>query len=120
MKEFDVREKFDALKNAAKCYSSAKDDLSAKLVEEEVRLLQFQEQFSEKFLGLSVDSSLKETLCWLIENKEFQKAEAIRKDFKLSEKQFWWWKIEALAKSKQWTELEQFSKSKKPPFGFIV
>lgn len=33
---------------------------------------------------------------------------------------FWWWKIEALAKSGQWTELEAMAKSKKSPIGYMV
>lgn len=33
---------------------------------------------------------------------------------------FWWWKIDALAKSGQWAELETLGKSKKSPVGYLV
>lgn len=42
----------------------------------------------------------------------------MKAEYKVSDKHFWWLRIQVLADSFQWDELERFSKSKKSPIGY--
>ena len=62
--------------------------------------------------------NLNETIDLLVQRALFAEAEGMRKEFKLSDRKFWWLKVRALAKARNWSELEKFSKSKKSPIGY--
>ena len=53
-------------------------------------------------LSLDLDLSLKELVVWWID----------------TDGRFWWIKIKALARNKDWEGLENFAKSKKSPIGY--
>lgn len=42
----------------------------------------------------------------------------MKAEYKVSDKRFWWLRIQVLTDSFQWEELEKFSKSKKSPIGY--
>lgn len=48
-----------------------------------------------------------------------KKAEQLYKEFRIPDKRYWWLKISALAEKEDWEELENFSKSKKSPIGYL-
>jgi len=64
--------------------------------------------------GMSVSDTIK----LLLRENQYRVAEDVRKDFKVSEKRFWWIKLNALVDKRDWIELEKFSKSKKSPIGY--
>ncbi|KAI9595625.1 Vps16, N-terminal region-domain-containing protein [Syncephalis fuscata] len=99
--------KNDKLEITLKLFNKSQS-FDAKCIEEQVRLLQLQQQLQEKykrpFAGLSVSETLKQ--CILAGDP-------------IPEKRFWWLKIKALAELRDWEGLEQFSKSKKSPIGYL-
>lgn len=106
------------LLSAGEAYSKASNQVAAKLTEEEVRLVRLQQKL-EQDLNIKFDNqSLFGTIAILIENN--QQVDQIKKQFNITDKRFWQLKIEVLAKGGRWTDLEQFSKSKKSPLGYEI
>ena len=62
--------------------------------------------------------SLHQTILKLIVAGRYKNAENLKKEFKMSDKKFWWIKIEGLAEREDYTELDKFSRSKKSPIGY--
>ena len=62
--------------------------------------------------------NLNETISILVQRALLADAESVRKEFKISDKKFWWVKVRALAQTRNWPELEKFAKSKKSPIGY--
>jgi hypothetical protein len=46
------------------------------------------------------------------------RANTMKKLFKIPDRRFWWIKVKALAESRNWSELDRFAKSKKSPIGY--
>ena len=99
-------------------YKKAHKDLEAELCDDHRKLMKQQkameEKYSRAFYGLSLHDTIKELLIL----GDIKQAEKIRSDHKMSDKHFWYLRIEILGANYQWDELEKFSKSKKPPVGF--
>ncbi|KAG8558628.1 hypothetical protein GDO81_017071 [Engystomops pustulosus] len=107
------------LQNAVDEYSKAKNDFAAKATEDQIKLIRIQRSLQEKMDKPYVDYSLHDTIYNLILDGLQKKAEQLYKDFKIPDKRYWWLKMSALAEKEDWEELENFSKSKKSPIGYL-
>lgn len=85
------------------------------MCEESLRLVRYQREIEDtlnarnEFQGKSVH----ETFKLLLEKKEYKLAEKLKNDFKMSDRRYFWLKIQHLAEIGDWIELEKFSKMKK-------
>lgn len=99
-------------------YKKAHKDVESELCDDHRKLMKQQklleEKYSRAFYGLSLHNTIKELLVL----GDVKQAEKIRGDHKMSDKHFWYLRIEVLGTNYQWDELDKFSKSKKPPVGF--
>lgn len=113
-----LEDRLDTLKAAMNCYSKAKNDFAVKQTEEQIRLLKYQRRLEEELNRPYVDLSLHQTIYRLTLENNHKHAEQLRKDFKVPDRRYWWLKMNALAESGEWLELEKFyTKNKKPPVG---
>lgn len=107
---------------ALDAFRLANNDFMVSATEDQIRLLNKQKKIEEKLKQTSsinlVGQSLYETIQSLLKLKMYKQAEDIKKDFKMSEKKYYWLKINILAEKGDWIELQNFSNSKKPPIGF--
>ncbi|KAI8055213.1 Vps16, N-terminal region-domain-containing protein [Syncephalis plumigaleata] len=83
-------------------------------IEEQARLLHLQQQFQDKYKRPFVGLSVSETLKQCILAGDHSQANKIKTDFKILVV-----KDQALAELRDWEGLEQFSKSKKSPIGYL-
>lgn len=99
-------------------YRKAHKDIESELCDDHRKLMKQQkvleEKFSRAFYGISLHDTIKELLVL----GDIKSAEKIRSDHKMTDKHFWFLRIEILGSNYQWEELEKFSKSKKSPVGF--
>jgi hypothetical protein len=107
------------LGNALDLFRKGKHEFEATATEEHVRLFKHQQKLEEKFrpqkyVGLSVQQTLRQ----LILDKMFKPADELRKEFKVTDKRYWWLKVITLAEQGEWFELEKFSNQKKSPIGY--
>ncbi|KZT35392.1 vacuolar protein sorting-associated protein 16 [Sistotremastrum suecicum HHB10207 ss-3] len=106
---------------AQKFFSEDKERaFEAKMVDEQNKLLVFQQQLEKetdgqiKFFGLSVNETIK--VCLL--NGMAKRAEKIRADFKVPDKRFWYTKLHALTQMRDFEGLDAFAKSRRSPIGY--
>ncbi|GMM38881.1 tethering complex subunit [Saccharomycopsis crataegensis] len=121
---------YEELKTSNKDFS---DDL--KYLKQEVKLVETQESLQKTFTNLNFfGKSIIETLCLLILINNYdssstdssipssslvnKKIKKILKDFKVSEKRYYFLVIEKLSEFKKWTELYSFANSGKSPIGY--
>ncbi|XP_076437329.1 vacuolar protein sorting-associated protein 16 homolog [Babylonia areolata] len=105
------------LEESSNCFHRVGNAFEEKHCEEQIKLLKHQRRLEDE-MGISfVDLSLQETLHRLTLEGSHMAAEKLRKEFKVPDKRFWWMRVNALAESGDWGELEKLSKSKKPPIG---
>uniref|UniRef100_A0A8D2ZCI6 Vacuolar protein sorting-associated protein 16 homolog n=1 Tax=Scophthalmus maximus TaxID=52904 RepID=A0A8D2ZCI6_SCOMX len=108
------------LQSAIDEYNKAKNEFSAKMTEDEMRLLRFQRKLDDEkgagLLGLSLQATM-EALLSLGLHKQ---TEQLYRDFRVPDKRYWWLKLMSLAEKEEWEELEKFSKSKKSPIGYLA
>ncbi|XP_073503935.1 vacuolar protein sorting-associated protein 16 homolog isoform X3 [Phyllobates terribilis] len=107
------------LQNAVDEYNKGKIDLAAKVTEDQIKLLRIQRSLQEKLDKPYLDHSLHDTIYKLISDGMHKKAEQLYKELRIPDKRYWWLKISALADREDWEELENFSKSKKSPIGYL-
>ncbi|CBQ68702.1 related to vacuolar protein sorting 16 [Sporisorium reilianum SRZ2] len=119
--ESELPDKVFKLKTAMKFFSEDKERvLEAKLVDEQIRLLAFQQALEKEdghcsqFAGLS----LNETIRQLLFRNMSKKAEKLRSDFKVPDKRYWNIKLDTLVQSKDWDGLWAFANSKRSPIGY--
>ncbi|KAG8824734.1 hypothetical protein FRC17_009032 [Serendipita sp. 399] len=117
----DITARFNSTKAAQKFFSEDRErGFEAKMVEESAKLLALQQTLEKDvdgksaFIGLSVSDTI--MLC--IQCGLNKRAERIRADWRVSDRQFWWLKLRALTEAKAWDELDAFSKYKKSPIGY--
>ncbi|KAL2124479.1 hypothetical protein VTJ04DRAFT_844 [Mycothermus thermophilus] len=88
-------------------------------LKEATALLRMQETFdrdlTDNFTGLSVH----ETMFKLIRLGYHGKAKKIQNEFKVPDKVAWWIRLQALVAKRDWNELEEISKQKKSPIGWL-
>ncbi|XP_044158548.1 vacuolar protein sorting-associated protein 16 homolog isoform X2 [Bufo gargarizans] len=90
-----------------------------KVTEDQIKLLRIQRSLQEKNDKPYLDCSLHDTIYNLILDGMQKKAEQLYKEFRIPDKRYWWLKISALAEKEDWEELENFSKTKKSPIGYL-
>ncbi|XP_022100529.1 vacuolar protein sorting-associated protein 16 homolog [Acanthaster planci] len=114
----EFQHKADKLNGAHDNYTKARNEFAAKATEEQNRLLGYQRRLEEQYKVAFIGKSLHNTMHELVSKNMGKLAEQLRKEFKVPDKRFWWLKIDALANSGDWIELEKFAKSKKSPIGY--
>ncbi|KAG2182766.1 hypothetical protein INT44_005746 [Umbelopsis vinacea] len=117
--ETDIVERISKLRIALKLYQDDRNHtFEAKMVEDSIKVLQLQTQLEkdlkESFIGLSISQTIHKCIILGQSNK----AAKIKTDFKVTEKRFWWIKLQGLVETRDWEELEKFAKSKKSPIGY--
>jgi hypothetical protein len=117
----DQTSKITSVKAAQKFFSEDKDrSFEAKMMDESVRLLTFQQQLEKEcngkisFFGQSINATIKACLL----NGLSKRADKIKTDFKVPDKRFWHLKLHALTAMKDFEGLEAFAKSKRSPIGY--
>ncbi|KAH8812061.1 vacuolar protein-like protein sorting vps16 [Xylogone sp. PMI_703] len=115
----DVKATSDKLALAAKLLADFKDNaFELKAIHEATALLKMQEaldhDLADTFTGLSVN----ETMFKLIRLGYSNRAKKVQSDFKIPEKTAWWIRLRALVSKRDWSELEEWSKTRKSPIGW--
>ena len=125
----EAYEKFDdrlelrqiPLTSALECFRKGKHDFAANATEEQIKLNKYQQKLEEKFKPQKYGGlSLQETMKQLVVDKMFKLADDLKKEYRVSDKRFWWLKIGTLAEGGEWFELEKFGNQKKSPIGYEV
>ncbi|KAL5473503.1 hypothetical protein EMCRGX_G027993 [Ephydatia muelleri] len=99
--------------DAQKEFRDAQDNFATKAIEEHAKLT------TEVIkLGLKETATLSDAVIWCVKNRQSRQAEQLRKDFKMTDHQYWWAMIRGLCDIGDYAELDRFSKQKKPPIGF--
>jgi hypothetical protein len=135
---FDVEKKISYLKEVEKCFANLKEPMIAQLVDTIAKLLKDNNERENKdHSAVLVDKNLRETFIWLVgrPNCNLNEAEYYKKQYKLTDKQFWYliksklrvfqknfryWTTEGFAQCAKWHHFEQFGRSKKSPIGYLV
>lgn len=99
-------------------YKKAHKVVEAELTDDHRKLMKQQKSFEEKYSRTFQGLPLHDTVRELLVLGDIKSAEKIRSDYKMSDKHFWYLRIEILSSHYQWEELERFSKSKKSPVGY--
>ncbi|TFY83531.1 hypothetical protein EWM64_g490 [Hericium alpestre] len=117
----DPTAKITSVKAAHKFFSEDKDRaFEAKMMDEHSRLLAFQQQLEKEtddkisFFGQSVNETI--TTCLL--NGMSKRADKLKSDFKVPDKRFWYIKLHALTKTRDFEGLDAFARSKRSPIGY--
>lgn len=85
-----------------------------------MRLISRQDDLEKKLFNIHLKGlSLLDTLEILLINSE-KDAESLKKDFSISDKRYWWVKIQAYAKKNAWTQLLEFGRKPTSPIGYEV
>ncbi|KAH3699992.1 hypothetical protein DPMN_074955 [Dreissena polymorpha] len=116
-KQERLEDRVAVLNEAKDSFTKAKNDFAAKQVEDQMKLLRYQRLLEEELQMPCQELSLHETIHKLMVTRNHKMAEQLRKEFKVPEKRYWWLRVDALAQSADWVELDKFSKSKKPLLG---
>jgi hypothetical protein len=109
-----------SLQSALSSFKKAKSDFAIAATEEQIKLLKLQFRLKEKNRIDCVSSSITDTLRAILVAREYKVADEFRKEFKVSDKRFWWTKIAVESSQGNWAEMEKFSRSKKSPIGYEV
>lgn len=120
LKQPDNRTTSDKLAIAKRMLVDSKDaSFELKALYSASALLKIQEihekEFSESFVGLSVN----ETIFKLIQLGHMNQSIKVQSEFKIPEKTAWWIRLRALVKKRDWIELEELSKARKSPIGWL-
>ncbi|KAF8483136.1 Vps16, C-terminal region-domain-containing protein [Gautieria morchelliformis] len=110
-----------SVKASQKFFSEDKNrTFEAKMMEESVRLLTFQQQLEKDapthgpFVGLSVNDTIKSCIV----NGLPKKADKLKSDWKVPDKRFWYLKVQALIEMRDFNTLDVFARSKRSPIGY--
>ncbi|TDZ32210.1 putative vacuolar protein sorting-associated protein 16-like protein [Colletotrichum spinosum] len=119
LRQPDARTASDKLALAAKLLADSREaSFEVHALKEAQTLLKMQEAFdrdlTDSFTGLSVN----ETMFKLIRLGYHKRAKNIQSEFKVPEKVAWWIRLRALVAKRDWTEIEELSKTRKSPIGW--
>lgn len=111
----------DKLKSASRLVQDSKEfTFQAKALDESQKLLRMQYAFegdvAPGFVGLSVN----ETIYKLLLQGHNKRGQKVRDEFKVTEKTWWWIRLRALVRKRDWNELEEIGKGRKSPIGWEV
>ena len=92
--EINNDNKISVLKDAKSDFASAKAEIVTQLTDDQIRLYKSQQAMDDtsrtkEFFGLS----LHEYMLKLIQKGKYKEAENVKKDFKMSDKKYWWIKV---------------------------
>lgn len=121
LEQKDLSSQIDKLKSASRLVQDSKEfTVHAKALDETQRLLRMQSVFENDvapgFTGLSVNGTVHK----LLDEGHNKRAQKVRDEFKVSERSWWWIRLRALVRKRDWTELEELGKVKKSPIGWEV
>eukprot|EP00003_Mantamonas_plastica_P023305 TRINITY_DN416_c0_g1_i1.p1 TRINITY_DN416_c0_g1~~TRINITY_DN416_c0_g1_i1.p1 ORF type:complete len:831 (-),score=270.28 TRINITY_DN416_c0_g1_i1:30-2522(-) len=105
----DSKEEFGDAKEHAFIQKNMEDNHKLLLIQEEL-----QQSTGSRFMGKSLNDTIYECVCM----GDGKRALKLKSDFKVPDQRFWWLKVKALAETRQWEQLEKFSKEKKSPIGY--
>ncbi|XP_076673507.1 vacuolar protein sorting 16 [Andrena cerasifolii] len=106
------------LQSAQENFKLARNDTNAALTEEQRKLLRYQRSLEETLHESIVGKPLHDTVKILLLHNELKLAEKLRSEYRISDRRYWWLRIQCLAEQSMWSDLEKFSKSKKSPIGY--
>ncbi|KAI1728877.1 vacuolar protein sorting-associated protein 16 like protein [Ditylenchus destructor] len=116
----DHDRRIEYLAKAEEALRQMKDTSAAQIVATSSQLLAENVKNEEKYSVVLTDKPLREAFIWAIGNTDENVVEGLRKQHRLSDKQYWFWSIEGLAKAAKWQQLEKFGRSpKKSPIGYL-
>ncbi|GAM26637.1 hypothetical protein SAMD00019534_098120 [Acytostelium subglobosum LB1] len=122
--DMDMRKR--SFEDASRIFNASKDKdvhIYSKMVDDQIKLESLQKELDTmrkdpnkepSYMGLS----LSDTIFQLVLMGEHKRVAKMLKEFKVSDKRFWWIKIKALSVSRQWEELSLFANEKKSPIGY--
>lgn len=92
--------------------------LQFQLVDDEARLISRQDDLEKKLINVQLRGlSLVDTLEILLVHNE-READLMKKEFNMSDKRFYWIKIQTLAKKQSWSQLMEFARKSTSPIGY--
>ncbi|KAJ1520941.1 hypothetical protein ONE63_004018 [Megalurothrips usitatus] len=106
------------LANAQQSYKNIRNDFMAGACDEQRKLIKFQRNLEDKFHIEFYGLSLHDTVEKLLLKGELKLADSLRTEFKVPDRRYWWLRILAHGKNRDWLGLEKFSKDKKSPIGY--
>ncbi|ESZ95296.1 vacuolar protein sorting [Sclerotinia borealis F-4128] len=116
----DSRTAADKLALAAKLLSDSKDTtFELKALQEASLLLRMQESLDRDLTESFTSLSLNSTLFKLLELGYTSRAKKLTTEFKIPDKTTWWIRLRALVSKRDWSALEDLSKTRKSPIGWL-
>ncbi|CAL7934755.1 unnamed protein product [Xylocopa violacea] len=106
------------LQSAQENFKLARNDTNAVLTEEQIKLLRYQKSLEDTLHEPIVGKPLHDTVRVLLLHNELKLADKLRSEYRISDRRYWWLRIQCLAEKGMWSELEKLSKSKKSPIGY--
>lgn len=116
--EKTLEAKIKTLSKAQMSYQQGNFTFYAKATEEQIKLMEYQGKLEEKYRKSFMDLSLSDTIYQCVLLGDLKAAEQLKKEFKVPDKRFYWLKVRSLAESRNWLELDRFSKSRKSLIGY--
>lgn len=98
-------------------FLDAGKEFESRLTKEQIALVRRQTSLSTKVSDI-IGRNVNETVSLLIQRALFNDADNVRKEFKMPDKKFWLLKVQGLAQTRNWGELDKFARSKKSPIGY--
>ncbi|OAD57104.1 Vacuolar protein sorting-associated protein 16 like protein [Eufriesea mexicana] len=99
-------------------FKLACNDTNAALTEEQIKLLRYQRSIEELLQKSIIGKPLHDTVKILLLHNELKLADKLRSEYRISDRRYWWLRIQCLSEQDMWDELEKFSKSRKSPIGY--
>uniref|UniRef100_A0A182LTD4 Vacuolar protein sorting-associated protein 16 homolog n=1 Tax=Anopheles culicifacies TaxID=139723 RepID=A0A182LTD4_9DIPT len=99
-------------------YRKAGKAIEAELADETKKLIRhqklLQDKYQKDFFGLPLHAMVRK----LLQLGDQRYAEKLKSEFKMSDRRYWWLRVQTYADSYQWDELEKFAKAKKSVIGY--
>ncbi|XP_035910618.1 vacuolar protein sorting-associated protein 16 homolog [Anopheles stephensi] len=99
-------------------YRKASKTIEADLADETKKLIRhqklLQDKYQKDFFGLALHAMVRK----LLQLGDQRYAEKLKSEFKMSDRRYWWLRIQTYAENYQWDELEKFAKAKKSVIGY--
>lgn len=85
---FDIKEKLECYADAKRCLVALNEDAYCEQLSDSIRLLKFSVKLEDELNQSLSHMSLRELFIWLIEHGHNASAESLRKDFRITDKQY--------------------------------
>ncbi|KAJ3186648.1 hypothetical protein HDU85_007468 [Gaertneriomyces sp. JEL0708] len=108
----DMSARISQLQKAHKLYlSDPETAFEAKVVEDEIKLINLQRDLERESGHVFLDLTLSQTIFKMLVLGLGSKAAKVKSEFRVPDRRFWWLKIKALVQTSNWDGLEKFAKS---------